>query len=100
MNLQENIRRILREETEVPLFIKRRFNHKDLDQLINDVEDAILRYGDDKHIDDLIYDEVRGFITEFVDYEDWYNMNDDKYWDTWLKYETPLVNYVKTKLKL
>ena len=100
MNLQENIKRILREETEVPLFIKRRFNHKDLDQLINDVEDAILRYGDDKHIDDAIYDEVRGFITEFVDYEDWYNMNDDKYWDTWLKYETPLVNYVKTKLKL
>jgi len=99
-NLQESIRRMLKEETEVPLFIKRRFNHKDLDQLINDVEDAILRYGDDKHIDDLIYDEVRGFITEFVDYEDWYNMNDDKYWDTWLKYETPLVNYVKTKLKL
>ena len=100
MNLQESIRRILREETEVPLFIKRRFSHKDLDQLINNVEDAILRYGDDYHTDDLIYDEVRGFINEFVDYEDWYTMNDDKYWDTWLKYETPLVNYVKTKLKL
>ena len=99
-NLQESIRRMLKEETEVPLFIKRRFNHKDLDQLINDVEDAILRYGDDKRIDDAIYDEVRGFIYEFVDYEDWFNMNDDKYWDTWLKYETPLVNYVKTKLKL
>jgi len=95
MNLQESIRRILREETELPLFIRRRFNHKDLDQLINDVEDAILRYGNDKHIDDAIYDEVRGFITEFVDYEDWHNMNDNKYWDTWLKYETPLVNYVK-----
>ena len=42
-NLQESIRKMLKEETEVPLFIKRRFNHKNLDQLINDVEDAILR---------------------------------------------------------
>ena len=100
MNIQENIRRILREETEVPIFIKRRFRKKDLDQLINNIEDAILQYGDDKHIEDAIYDEVREFITEFVDYEDWHNMHDNKYWHTWLKYETPLVNYVKTKLKL
>ena len=99
MNLQENIRRILKEETEVPLFIRRRFKKEDLDQLINNVEDAILRYGED-NVEDAIYEKVREFITEFVDYEDWYSMNDNKYWDTYLKYERPLVNYVETKLNL
>lgn len=99
MNLQESIRKILREETEVPLFIRRRFKKEDLDQLINNVEHAILRYGED-NVEDAIYEKVREFITEFVDYEDWYSMNDNKYWDTYLKYERPLVNYVETKLNL
>ena len=99
MNLQESIRRVLREETEVPLFIRRRFKKEDLDQLINNVEHAILRYGED-NVEDAIYEKVREFITEFVDYEDWYSMNDNKYWDTYLKYERPLVNYVETKLNL
>ena len=99
MNLQENIRRILKEETEVPLFIRRRFKKEDLDQLINNVEDAILRYGED-NVEDAIYEKVREFITEFVDYEDWYSMNDNKYWDTYLNYLRPLVNYVETKLNL
>ena len=99
MDIQENIRKILREETEVPIFIKRRFRKKDLDQLINDVESAILQYGDN-NLEEAIYSQVREFITEFVDYEDWHNMNDNKYWDTYLKFETPLVNYVKTKLNL
>ena len=99
MNLQESIRKVLREETEVPLFIRRRFKKEDLDQLINNVEHAILRYGED-NVEDAIYEKVREFITEFVDYEDWYSMNDNKYWDTYLKYERPLVNYVETKLNL
>ena len=99
MNLQEHIRKVLREETEVPLFIRRRFKKEDLDQLINNVEHAILRYGED-NVEDAIYEKVREFITEFVDYEDWYSMNDNKYWDTYLKYERPLVNYVETKLNL
>ena len=99
MNLQESIRKVLREETEVPLFIRRRFKKEDLDQLINNVEHAILRYGED-NVEDVIYEKVREFITEFVDYEDWYSMNDNKYWDTYLKYERPLVNYVETKLNL
>ena len=133
MNLQESIRRILREENNFFHMIRRRVPHDDLEREFREslnMSSNMLRntYKDNGNVMSLErfiqvtisilidgihyelystlpdeyqwYDEVRGFITEFVDYEDWYNMNDDKYWDTWLKYETPLVNYVKTKLKL
>jgi hypothetical protein len=98
MSLQESIKRILREETELPIFIRRRFTMKELDKLINNVEDAILKYGDDKHIDDTIYDEVREFIKErrFDDIDEF--GDDQDYWRTYLKYETPLVKYVKHRI--
>jgi thioredoxin-like negative regulator of GroEL len=41
MNLQETIRRILREETEIPLFLRRRFSPEDLEWLVNDVKEMI-----------------------------------------------------------
>ena len=96
-NLQENIRRILREETELPIFIRRRVTGDDLEWLVNDVKELI-DYGES--LDTAIYDGTREFIKSRK-FPDIYEFGPDAdYWESYLRYERPLVDYVKKKLKI
>ena len=69
MNLQESIRRILREETELTNYIRRRATANDLERLVRDVKISISG-GKDKS--DALYDAVQNFISsnkeQFKDY--------------------------------
>ena len=97
MNLQENIRRILREETEVPAFLIRRFSSEDLDWLVNDVKELI-DYGES--LDTAIYDGTREFIKSRK-FPDIYEFGPEAdYWESYLRYEKPIVDYVKKKLRI
>jgi len=97
MNLQETIRKVLREETEIPLFAKRRFSPEDLEWLANDVKEMI---DDGESLDTAIYDGVRDFIKsrKFSDIDEF--GPEAAYWESYLKYERPLVGYVKNKLNI
>ena len=90
--VEQRIRRILREETEVPLFLRRRFTQETLEWLVNDVKELI-EYGES--LDTAIYDGIREFIKskKFSDIDEF--GTDQDYWDSYLKYERPLVDYVK-----
>jgi len=69
MSLQETIRRILREETELPAYIRRRVSASDIERLVRDVKISI-RGGKNKS--DALYDAVQNFISsnkdQFKDY--------------------------------
>ena len=94
MNLQESIRRILREETELPLFIRRRVSIEDLDDLIADIKNLIDN-GWSKT--DAIYESIEKFIISKVSFN-FDGETVEENWDSYEKFETPLVNYVKSKL--
>jgi ACT domain-containing protein len=95
MNLQENIRRILREETILPLYIRRRVSMEELDDLVLDVKDLI-----DSNYDktDAIYDTVRQFVATKKEFK-FKDETEQVYWDSYIEVEEPLVNYVKTNLQ-
>ena len=97
MSIKETIRRILREETELPVFVRRRFSPEDLDWLVNDVKEMI---DDGESLDTAIYDGTREFIKsrKFTDIDEF--GPDEDYWISYLKYEKPLVDYVKKKLRI
>jgi hypothetical protein len=78
-------------------FIRRRFSIDDLNKLIEDVIELIEYSGD---IESSVYDAVREFIKErkFSDIDEFGNEQD--YWFSYLKYEKPLVEFVKHALKL
>ena len=88
---------ILREESEIPLFVRRRFSPEDLEWLVNDVKELI-DYGES--LDTAIYDGVREFIKskKFSDIDEFGPEN--QYWESYLRYERPLVKYVKSKLNI
>ena len=94
MNLQESIRRILREETELPLYIRRRVDMEELDDLVFDVKNLI---DSDYDKIDAIYDTVRQFIASKKSFK-FNNQTEQQYWDSYVKIEKPLVNFVKSKL--
>ena len=100
MNLQENIQRIQEmmglNENLSPWF-KRRFDIDELDDLIKDIKDQI---EEGESLDTAIYDTVREFIKKgkFSDIDEF--GTDVSYWESYLKYERPLVKYVKEKLGL
>ena len=99
MNLQENIRRILKEETKLPSFIRRRFSGEDIDELISDIKFAIPRYGDNANIHDVIYDEVREFMmnkSEFGKGTLQDNLSNDEWLNQLYKFEEPLRDYVRS----
>ena len=77
--------------------IRRRFSIEDLNKLIEDVTELIEYNGD---IESSVYDAVREFINEgkFSDIDE-FGFEQD-YWDSYLKYEKPLVKFVKYTLKL
>ena len=95
--MRQTIRRILREETEIPLFVRRRFTLEDLEWLANDVKEMI---DDGYSLDTAIYDGVREFIKSknFSDVDE-FGLDAD-YWSSYLNYERPLVRYVKSKLNI
>ena len=96
MNLQESIRRILREETKIPVFIKRRFSPKALEELLD-----VIRYKieeDEQHENDIIYDTVRQFIFRYRVDDVIMHGTDQEYWESYLKLEKPLIKYVKSEL--
>lgn len=97
MNLQEHIGQVLREETELPIFIRRRVTDDDLEWLVNDVKELI-DYGES--LDTAIYDGAREFIKSRK-FPDIYEFGPDAdYWESYLRYERPLVDYVKKKLRI
>jgi hypothetical protein len=99
MNLQENIQRIKEvmgiNESLSPWF-RRRFDIDELDDLVKDVKNRIKVYD---YSEDAIYDAVRQLIAtkKFNDIDN--AATDNEYWKSYMKYEEPLVNYVKEKLK-
>ena len=96
MNLKESIRRILREETELPSYIRRRVNMEELDDLVLDVKELI---DSDYDKTDAIYDTIRQFIATKKSFKFDYE-TERQYWDSYIDTEKPLVNYVKTKLNI
>jgi hypothetical protein len=77
------------------LFLRRRFSHEDLEWIVNDVKEMI---DDGESLDTALYDGVREFIKgkKFSDIDEF--GDDQSYWDSYLRYEKPLVAYVKSKL--
>jgi hypothetical protein len=97
--LQESIRRILKEETKLPSFIRRRFSEKDINELISDIEFAIPTYGGDEYIGDVIYDKVREFMmnkSEFSNGTLYDNLSNDEWLNQLYKFEEPLRDYVRS----
>jgi hypothetical protein len=94
MNLQESIRRIIREETILPLYIRRRVSMEELDDLVLDVKSSI-DAGYDKTAS--IYDTISQFIASKKEFK-FNNETEQGYWDSYIEVEEPLVNYVKTNL--
>ena len=94
MKLQQTIRRILREETELPLYIRRRVSMGDLNDLVLDVKSLI---DSDYDKIDAIYDTVRQFIASKKSFH-FNNQTEQQYWDSYLKIEKPLVDFIKSKL--
>ena len=78
-------------------FIRRRFSIEELNKLIEDTIELI-EYGGD--IESSVYDAVREFIKErkLSDIDEF--GDDQSYWRSYLKYETPLVEFVKYTLGL
>jgi len=84
-------------EPRLSMFLRRRFSPEDLLWIVNDVQEMI---DEGESVDTAVYDGIRDFIkskkfTEIDEFGD-----DQSYWDSYLKYERPLVSYVKMKLGL
>ncbi len=86
-------------------FLKRRFSIEQLDELVNRVQEEM---NQDYHLfqmnqnhkpENVIYDIVREFISWNVsDIED--QGVEREYWDSYLKYEIPLIEFVRSSLNL
>ena len=78
-------------------FLRRRFSIKELLGVVDYIKEMI-DHGVNK--DDAIYDGVRDLIKsrKFDDIDEF--GDDDDYWDSYLRYEKPLISYVKMKLGL
>lgn len=92
--MKQLIKRIIKEESEIPLYILRRINFDDLEDLISDIRDLI-DSGEDKT--DAIYDSVRQFIASKSFNFNIYSTEQD-YWDSYIEVEKPLITYVKKRL--
>lgn len=85
-------------EPQILLFLRRRFSPEDLQTLIDDAKELIEDGGVMEII--AVYDAVREFIKsrKFSDIDEY--GADDSYWRSYLKYEKPLVAFVKAQLGL
>ena len=98
MNLQENIQRIkemMGLDKDLIIFLIRRFSIEELDDLIKDIQDQI---EEGQSISDAIYDTVRQFIATKNLKDVNLTGTEQEYWDSYLRYEKPLIKYVKKKL--
>ena len=84
-------------ESQVLNFLRRRFSYEDLLWIVNDVKEMI---DEGESVDTAVYDGIRDFIKskKFTDIDEF--GDEQSYWDSYLKYERPLVSYVKSKLDL
>lgn len=82
-------------EPQLDLFLRRRFSSEDLVKVVDDVK-KLVGYGE--ILDIAVYDGVREFIKgkKFSDIDEF--GDEQSYWDSYLRYEKPLVAYVKSKL--
>lgn len=89
--------KIIIREQQLDMFLRRRFSSEDLNTLVRVVQELINTYDD---TESLVYDGVREFIKmkNFPDIDE--HGDDNNYWRTYLRYEDPLVNYVKSKLDI
>jgi hypothetical protein len=81
--------------SQLNMFLKRRFSTDDLNDLMNYVKLLIDKGWDRKSV---VYDAVRDFLNDKKLSDIDYLGDDESYWKTYLKYETPLVAYVNYKL--
>ena len=84
-------------KTQLSIFLRRRFSPEELLWIVNDVKEMIDEgYG----VESAVYDGIREFIKSrnFTDIDEF--GDEQSYWDSYLKYERPLVSYVKMKLGL
>jgi hypothetical protein len=101
MNLQESIRRILREEFKLPNLIRRRFRQKELDKLVSNVERTFETHRiSQQHREDVIDAEVDDFIMNSVYYGEFEDFDDEIYQDIYNQYREPLVDYIKSKIDM
>jgi hypothetical protein len=89
--------KIIISEGQIENFLKRRFSPEDLLWIVGEVKEMI---GHGVSVEDALYDGIREFIKskKFDDIDEF--GDDDDYWDSYLKYERPLISYVKMKLGL
>ena len=77
--------------------IRRRFSIEDINQIIRSVKEQI---EDGESVDTAVYDTIRHYLS----LKNPSDINDDgveqQYWDSYIKYETPLVEFVKYTLGL
>jgi hypothetical protein len=97
MSMRKTIKRILREETQMPIQVRRRVDIGELDDLVDDINRLIDSGYSSKM--DAIYDTVRQFIASNRKFKFDSNSEQD-YWDRYTKYEIPIVDYLKKKLKI
>ena len=101
MNLQENIRRILREENTLPNLIRRRFSEEELYKLVSNVERTFETHRiSQQHREDVIDAEVDDFIMNSVYYGEFEDFDDEIYQDIYNLYREPLVDYIKSKIDM
>jgi len=88
---------IIVSEKQIRNFIRRRFPYEDLLWIVNEVKEMI---DEGESVDTAVYDGIREFIKskKFTDIDEF--GDEQSYWDSYLKYERPLVSYVKMKLGL
>jgi len=91
--------------TQLTSFLKRRFSIEQLDELVKKVQEEMnqdyhrFQMNQNHKPEDVIYDIVREFIllnvSDIVD-----QGVEREYWDSYLKYEIPLIEFVRSSLNL
>ena len=96
MKLESLIKSIVVEENNSFAFIRRRFSPEVLDELLNVIRYKIEEGEQDEN--DIIYDTVRQFIFRHRMDDVIMHDTDQEYWESYLKLEKPLIQYVKYML--
>jgi hypothetical protein len=97
VTLKENNMKYIINHSQLASFIRRRFSIEELNQIISSVKEQI---EDGESVDTAVYDTIRHYLSLKTPSD----INDDgveqQYWDSYIKYETPLVEFVKYTLGL
>ena len=90
MDLQETIRRVLREEAELPAYIRRRVTANDLEWLVRDVKISL---SGGKNKSDALYDAIQNLISSNRELLKDYDAFQDVY-----AFDEPLIKYINSRL--